>query len=194
MKKLILIAAPPASGKTYVAEKIAASLPGVVYLDKDDLGDLMRAAFRASGEGVDMDGNFYIENLRGAEYATILHIAFSSLRFSDCVILNAPFGKEVRDSEYMRALRERANATGAELILIWVSTPLKTIFERMKARASDRDTKKLEEWESYSRKINYTPPTDLSRGGVDSFLLFDNSNEECFESSLEQALNLIQNR
>ena len=79
MKKLILIAAPPASGKTFVAQRLAASLPHVVYLDKDDLGDLIRASFAASGEVVDMDGTFYIDNLREAEYSTILHIAFERI-------------------------------------------------------------------------------------------------------------------
>ena len=191
MKKLIFIAAPPASGKTYVAEKLAASLPTVVYLDKDDLGDLMRASFIASGKEVDMDGAFYIENLRSAEYSTILHIAFSTLRFADCVMLNAPFGREVRDVNYMRSLRARANECGAELILIWVSTPLPLIYERMKARGADRDTKKLEDFEGYISKINYTPPYELASCAVDDFLIFDTESEESFECSLKAALKRI---
>ena len=52
-----------------------------------------------------MDGAFYLQNLRSAEYATLFDLAFSALRFSDLVLVNAPFLKEVRDVEYMRGLK-----------------------------------------------------------------------------------------
>ena len=96
-KKMILVAAPPACGKTYVSELIAKSIDHIVYLDKDDLGDLIRAAFSVCGKKVNMDGDFYINNLRSAEYSTMMDIAFSALRFENIVLVNAPFGKEVRD-------------------------------------------------------------------------------------------------
>ncbi len=57
-KKLILVASPPACGETYVSQIIAESADHIVYLDKDDLSDLIRASFVASGEDVDMDGEF----------------------------------------------------------------------------------------------------------------------------------------
>ena len=40
-KKLIFVAAPPACGKTYVSQRIAEAVPQMVYLDKDDLCDLL---------------------------------------------------------------------------------------------------------------------------------------------------------
>ena len=191
-KKLILVASPPACGKTYVSEMIARSAGHMVYLDKDDLCDLLRAAFAVSDEEVDMDGDFYINNLRPAEYATILHIAFSALRFEDIVLLNAPFGKEVRDAEAMRRLKDRANGLEAELLLIWVTTPTEICYERMKKRNSDRDTLKLANWEDYVKKINYTPPYELeSAGAVDRLLIFDNKDDASAALSLKETLNLI---
>ena len=86
-KKMILVAAPPACGKTYVSELIAKSIDHIVYLDKDDLGDLIRAAFSVCGEKVNMDGDFYINNLRSAEYSTMMDIAFSALRFENIVLV-----------------------------------------------------------------------------------------------------------
>ena len=50
MKKMILVAAPPACGKTYVSELIASTLGHIAYFDKDDLAPLLRAAFAVSGE------------------------------------------------------------------------------------------------------------------------------------------------
>ena len=41
---------------------------------------------------------FYLKNLRSAEYATLFDLAFSALRFSDLVLVNAPFLKEIRDA------------------------------------------------------------------------------------------------
>lgn len=191
-KKLILVASPPACGKTYVSELIAKAAGHIVYLDKDDLCDLLRASFSVAGEAVDMDGNFYISQLRPAEYSTILKIAFSALRFEDLVILNAPFGKEVRDPEFMRTIKEKANEIGAELMLIWVTAPLDICHERMKQRNSDRDLGKLANWEEYVKNTNYSPPCQLEAlGAVDSLMIFDTKNDETTKHSLTNALKYI---
>ena len=191
-KNLILIASPPASGKTYVCEHIAKALGQAVYLDKDDLTLLVRAAFSVAGREFDMDGEFYKKNLRDLEYQTLMHIAFSNLRFENCVLVNAPLGKEIRSSEYMKALKEKANANGARLMLIWVSSPSEICRERMTKRGSDRDTLKLASWEDYVKNINYTPPYELKKcGAVDDFLVFDNKDEKAFDESMKKALGLI---
>ena len=191
-KKLILVAAPPACGKTYASELISRSVEHIVYLDKDDLADIIRCAFELCGEKLDMDGQFYSKNLRPSEYSTILNIAFSTLRFSDLVLLNAPLSKEVRDSDYMSSLKERAAALGAQLVLIWVTAPLEVCYERMKKRNSDRDTLKLENWDEYVKNINYTAPMKLVEDkAVDSLIVFDTSDDNAFAESLEKALEII---
>lgn len=191
-KKLILVASPPACGKTYVSQRIARSAEHMVYLDKDDLCELLGAAFKVSGNPVDMDGAFYAENLRAAEYTTILNIAFSALRFADAVLLNAPFGKEVRDIDYMRTLKEKANSLGAELLLIWVAVPVDLWRERMQKRGCGRDTHKLENWEAYSKTVDHTPPRQLVReNGVDGFFIFRNEDDAAVEQSLKEVMKRI---
>ena len=191
-KKLILVAAPPACGKTYVSELIARSVEHISYFDKDDLADLLRAAFEVSGNKIDMDGEFYLNNLRPAEYSTMLNIAFSALRFENLVLINAPFGKEVRNTEYMRRLKDRANKNGAELIMIWVTASEEACYERMKKRSSDRDVHKLNNWENYIKKIDFTPPFELKeRSAVDELVVFDTDNEEATEKSLDKTLRLL---
>lgn len=191
-KKLILVASPPACGKTYVSEMIAKSVEHMVYLDKDDLGDLIRAGFAVSGNEPDMDGEFYIKNLRPAEYSAILNIAFSALRFEDYVLLNAPFGAEVRDGEYFRILKEKANRNGAKLVLIWVTASPQVCYERMKKRNSDRDTLKLADWENYIKNINFNPPYDLEeKNAVDKFIVINSDDDVSFNQSLINTLNII---
>ncbi len=191
-KKMILVAAPPACGKTYVAELIAKSAGPMAYFDKDGLCDLLRTAFAVANEPLDMDGEFYKNNLRSAEYSTLLEMAFSALRFEERVIINAPFGNEVRDVEYMRSLKEKAHQNGADLLVIWVTAPLSVCYERMKNRNSDRDTLKLENWDEYVKKINYAPPYELeSAGAVDQILVFDNQDNETALRSLSEVLKMI---
>ena len=154
-KKLILVAAPPACGKNFVSELICTKIKNIAYLDKDDLADLLYCSFTLCEQKIDMDGEFYLKNLRSAEYETLLRLAFSSLRFETLVLVNAPFLKEVRDVEYMRTIKERAMTLGAELVVIWVNTPIEVCYERMKKRNSNRDLLKLLEWSEYVKKVDY---------------------------------------
>lgn len=191
-KKLIIVCAPPASGKTYVSKRLAEVLPSPVYLDKDDLAPIMKSAFRAAGEEFNMDSAFYSEKLRDAEYETVIGIALSTLAYSDTVILNAPFSREVRDGEYMKALRARAEGVGAELLLVWVTAPIEVIRERMAARGAVRDIGKLRDFESYASRINYSAPSELIEcGAVGELFIFDSATPESTERSLEELLTVI---
>jgi len=191
-KQLILVASPPASGKTYLSELLSKSVGHAVYLDKDDLADLLHEAFHQAGRDIDMDSEFYTKNLRPAEYSTILNIAFSALRFENRVILNAPFGKEVRDSGYMSDLKTRANALGAELILIWINSNADICRERMAKRNSPRDRLKLQDFEEYVKSINFSPPLELeNEKAVDRLIIFDTTSDEGFNRSLSSTVEIL---
>lgn len=192
VKKLILVAAPPARGKNYVSDLIGKALGNISYLDKDDLSVLLRRSFALCKEEINMDGRFYLQNLRDAEYTTLFDLAFSTLRFSNFVLVNAPLLKEVRDVEYMSQLRQKAAQLGAELILVWVTASNSVCYERMKARNSDRDVLKLAQWDEYVRKTDCSIPSSLeTSGAVDKLFVFDNENNETAAKSLEAFLNIL---
>lgn len=191
-KSLILLSAPPASGKNFVAELVCRSLKSVCYLDKDDLAPLLRRSFDLTGERLDMDGEFYLNNLRPFEYETLINMALSALRFSDKVLVNAPFLREVRDNEYMQSLKARVGEIGAELTVVWVSASPEVCYERMKKRGSDRDAKKLLSFEEYLKKTDYTPPTALlEKGAVHKLFVFANENREEALESLDKLLKIL---
>jgi predicted kinase len=191
-KSLILLSAPPASGKNFVAELVCRSLESVCYLDKDDLAPLLRRSFDLTGERLDMDGEFYLNNLRPFEYETLINMALSALRFSDKVLVNAPFLREVRDNEYMQSLKARVGEIGAELTVVWVSASPEVCYERMKKRGSDRDAKKLLSFEEYLKKTDYTPPTALlEKGSVHKLFVFANENREEALESLDKLLKIL---
>ena len=191
-KKLILVAAPPACGKTFVSEKIAEACKHIVYLDKDDLCDLVGCAFDLCGKERNMDSEFYSQNIRPFEYSTLMRLALSAMRFDDVVLVNAPFGKEVRDVEYMTDLKKQLRKMDAELALIWVSVPMDLCYERMKQRNASRDLRKLQNWDAYVKGINYSLPTALlERGAVDRLISFHNGDEQEFQLSMDNVMQYI---
>lgn len=193
-KRMILVAAPPAHGKNYVSALLCRALGAVSYFDKDDLAPLLLRAFSLSGKAFDMDGDFYRENLRAAEYETLMGQALSALRFSDTVLVNAPFSSEVRDSAYMRALKAQANALDARLILVWVEVPDEVCRARMEKRAAKRDAGKLMDFDAYRSRIDSSAPTALmDQDAVDALIRFDNENENTAEASLQAAIKIINN-
>lgn len=194
-KKLILLAAPPACGKNYVSELLCNAMGSVAYFDKDDLAPLLRRSFALCGEAVNMDGKFYSQNLRSYEYETLMRLAFSALRFSDKVLVNAPLLKEVRDEEYMRSLKKRAEELDAELILVWVSASTESCRRRMQARNSDRDRNKLADWDAYVQGIDYSAPQMLEEcGAVDKLLVFDNEDAETAKASLLKIMERLEEK
>ena len=191
-KKLILVASPPACGKNFVSERIAQECGHIVYLDKDDLCDLVGCTFDLCGQERNMDSKFYSENIRASEYSTIIRIALSALRYEDTVLVNAPFGKEVRDSGYMAYMKNTVNKMGAELALVWVIAPSETCYERMKKRNAIRDLWKLENWKEYVKNINYSTPIQLLESqAVDKLIEFNNGNAMDFSSSLKEVIRYI---
>ena len=191
-KKLILVGAPPACGKNYISKLICEEVEHITYLDKDDLSELIRCCFTLCDEELNMDGDFYIRNLRPSEYNTLFRLAFSALRFGELVLVNAPFVREVRDMEYMRALKERVIEMGAELVLIWVVAPMNVCYERMKNRNSNRDNLKLENWSEYVKTIDYSIPTLLEeKGVVDRLIVFDNANDNTAQMSLRKTIEIL---
>ena len=118
VKKLILVTSPPACGKTYVSKKLAERLKHVVYLDKDTLIVLSRQIFEVAGQPYDRSSAFFEENIRDYEYACVVELALEALTYDDIVLINAPFTREIRDMQYIAALKEKLAAKNATLVVV----------------------------------------------------------------------------
>ena len=189
VKKLILVTSPPACGKTYVSKKLAERLKHVVYLDKDTLIVLSRQIFEVAGQPYDRSSAFFEENIRDYEYACVVELALEALTYDDIVLINAPFTREIRDMQYIAALKEKLAAKNATLVVIWVETEPEIVHQRMIARNSDRDTWKLEHWDEYIKTVDFSIPEPLERldAGHD-LILFHNSSDEEFDASMQKIL------
>ncbi len=195
MKRLILVAAPPASGKSYVARQLARALNPVVFLDKDTLTILSKQIFAVAGELYDRSSAFFEQQVRNYEYDTIFALAKDALRFNNTVLINAPFTREVRNPEYVKELREHLYDRHIALTIIWVVADPEVCHKRMIGRNSERDSWKLAHWDEYIARCDFSIPK-----GIDNpkdkrdFILFYNSNEKEFKTSLKETLSLLGKR
>ncbi len=177
-KRLIFVTSPPACGKTKLSRKLAAELKHIVYLDKDTLIPLSKQIFAVAGEEYNRSSKFFEKEIRDYEYEVILDLAFEALRYANLVMVNAPFTREIRDNDYIRALREKLAEAGAKLTVIWVVTDPEVCHQRMIDRNSDRDVWKLAHWEEYLATLNFNIPENLrDPDDPGSLLLYHNSTD-----------------
>lgn len=192
-KKLILVTSPPASGKTYISKMLATNLDHVVYLDKDTLVPLSNVVFNVAGEEVNRSSDFFEEYIRDVEYEVTLNFAFEAIQYEDIVLINAPFTREIRNTEYMVSLRKKLREYGASLTVVWVQTDVEVCKQRMIERNSPRDTWKIANWDEYISGINFNIPENLNDPSVvDQLLIFKNSSQEEYEESMAKMLKEIQ--
>ena len=184
MKKLILVTSPPACGKTFVTKKLAKAIPNCVYLDKDSLIVLSKQIFVVANQEYNRSSDFFEAEIRDYEYDCIMEIAMEALEYNDTVFINAPYTREVRTPGYMENLRRQLlEKKGAELIVVWVQCDVEVCRQRMIARNSDRDTWKLENWDEYVKKLDFSVPT-----GIKNIFLFDNSSDDKFKVPIKEAV------
>ncbi len=188
-KRLIFVTSPPACGKTRLAKRLATALKHIVYLDKDTLIPLSKQIFKIAGEEYNRSSKFFEREIRDYEYEVILDLAFEALKYADLVMVNAPFTREIRDNEYIAALREKLAAVGAKLTVIWVVTDPEVCHQRMINRNSDRDVWKLAHWDEYLAKLNFNIPENLRDPDDEgSLLLYHNSTDELADESFAKLM------
>lgn len=193
MKKLILVTSPPASGKTYVSKQLAKALRHVVYLDKDTLIPLSNQIFSVAGEDYNRSSDFFNKYIRNYEYETIVALALEALDYDHIVLINAPFTREIRDTTYINNLKAKLKEKDTSLVVIWVVTAIEVVKQRMIARNSDRDTWKLAHWEEYLASCNFEIPSSLDDPAIkDDLLLFQNSSDEEFQTSMKRVLAVLE--
>lgn len=193
MKKMILVTSPPACGKTFISKQLANHLRHVVYLDKDTLITLSNQIFTVAGQERNRSSQFFEDHIRDFEYETIIHLGMEALEYDDIVLINAPFTREIRSKAYIDKFRARLAAQGAKLIIIWVVTDPEICHQRMIARNSSRDTWKLSHWEEYKKSVNFDIPSTLDQPDVkDDLLLFYNSSEKEFQTSMEKVIHILE--
>ena len=195
-KKLIIVSAPPASGKTYVSMKLAETLKHVVYLDKDSLVPLSNVAYQVAGLPAAREGEFFQHYLRDVEYNVILDMAFQALKYDDLVLINAPFTKEIHTPYFIVSLREKLEHDyNARLVIVWVTCDMESVHQRMIERNSPRDVFKLKNFDAWVKTQDFEIPWNLKiENDPYSLVVFNNSNDQEFRASMKATVRLLEEK
>jgi predicted kinase len=155
-----VVAGPPGSGKSTVAELLLARLdPVPALLDKDVLfpgfvAEVLAAYGRPFGE---REGAWYDVHVKVHEYDGMT-AATRQIRAAGCpVLLVAPFTTQIRDRG--RWSRWVGQLGGEPVRLVWVRSDPELLRQRIAGRGTDRDGGKLEAFDAFlARMLPGTPP------------------------------------
>ncbi|GAA0306874.1 putative kinase [Gracilibacillus halotolerans] len=180
MQKLVFFVGVAGTGKTTVAEKVVERIPAA-FLDRDTVGGRFVERFLEMNEldPNDRDSDFYKKHLRDLEYDTTKDICIENLRVGQNVFMISPFTSELKNEEWIEDVIKASGKTKKEVDVKVVVVTLQDIEQqrsRIEMRGTDRDTWKLENWNSYETRVNFVPEInwDIPSSSID---VFDNSGD-----------------
>lgn len=168
------------TGKTTVAEKISEQIP-CAFLDRDTVGGRFVERFLEM-KGLDpndRDSAFYKENLRDLEYDTTKDICIENIRVGQNVFMISPFTAELKNRDWIQGVIEASGKSMAEVdvkVVVVTLQDIDTQRERIEDRGTERDTWKLENWDSYETRVDFVPTInwDIPQ---DNIHIYDNSGD-----------------
>jgi predicted kinase len=146
VSRALLVAGPPASGKSNLGRALARRLRAGL-LDQDALTNPLVAVVAGLVEaGDDLDHPRLRELVRDARYDCLLDSAALQLRCGTHAVLVAPFTAETQDPERWRAVERRLRDSGASAVhLVWLQASAQLLERRLRLRAAPRDRPRLDD-------------------------------------------------
>jgi predicted kinase len=154
----LLIAGPPASGKSTVAASLARTL-GATLIDQDVATGPLVSVIGSIVNVDDIDDPRLATLTRADRYETITCLAEDNLRAGNTVLLVAPFTAERKSLHAWEQLADRLHrAAGGTVTMVWLYLSHEEVLQRMRARGADRDAAKLSRERRFIDQLDVGPP------------------------------------
>ena len=154
----LLIAGPPASGKSTVAASLARTL-GATLIDQDVATGPLLSVIKSLINIDDIDDPRLATLTRAGRYETITRLAEDNLRVGNTVVVVAPFTAERTHLPIWEDLFHRLQrAADGAVMMVWLYLSREELLQRMRARRADRDASKLREEQRFIDQLDFRPP------------------------------------
>jgi predicted kinase len=154
----LLVAGPPASGKSTLGALLARAL-GATLIDQDVATGPLLSVIESLINVEDIDDPRLATPTRAARYETITCLAEDNLRIGNTVLLVAPFTAERKKLPAWEELCSRLHrAGGGAVTMVWLYLSREELLRRLQARGADRDAGKLRGEQRFIDQLDLGPP------------------------------------
>jgi predicted kinase len=154
----ILVAGPPASGKSTVGAALAKTL-GATLIDQDVATGKLLRIIESLVNVDDIDDPQLAMLTRPARYETVTRLAEDNLRLGNTVLLVAPFTAERKNLPAWQELCHRLRrAGGGAVVMVWLYLSREELLQRLRVRGADRDAAKLRSEQRFIDQLEFGPP------------------------------------
>lgn len=195
LQKLVFFVGVAGTGKTTVAKEIAVKKQ-CVFIDRDTVGGrFVEKILEMNGLDInDRDSSYYKEHIRDLEYDAAKDICIENLSVGQDVYMISPFTSELANKNYIKDVINASGKSEQDIDVKVVVVTLQDIEsqrKRIEARATVRDSWKLENWDSYENRVDFIPTInwDIPQSNI---YIFDNSGDLTAEKT-EKLISFIYN-
>jgi predicted kinase len=154
----ILVAGPPASGKSTVGAALAKTLEATL-IDQDVATGQLLSVIESIVNVDDIDDPQLAMLTRTARYESVTRLAEDNLRLGNTVLLVAPFTAERKNLPAWQELCHRLHrAGGAAVAMVWLYLSREELLQRLRVRGADRDAAKLRSEQRFLDQLELGPP------------------------------------